>query len=294
MSVFETRIGRRGFLGAIGGTAAAILTGQSAGAAPANPYAPFNIGLQSYSLRHFPLEEALARTQELGLRYWEGYPGHMPITSDLAALARYKGLLSSHGIRMLAYGVVDFTNNESDARKAFEFARAMGVPVLSAHPSPDSFPLLNRLVSEYGILIAIHNHGPDDRLYGTWSEVLAAIHGQNPRIGACDDTGHYLMAGDSPVTAAAKFGKRLYDIHLKAAQEDANHQKVWGDIGQPGSLLDVVGLFRVLQNLRYRRLIAVEYEIHEDDPIPNLRQQLAVLRNYCEAMRTVTVGLPKQ
>jgi hypothetical protein len=49
--------------------------------------------------------------------------------------------------------------------------------------------------------------GLGDELYGSFNKVLKAIQGHNPRIGACDDTGHYLLANESPLSAAMLFGK---------------------------------------------------------------------------------------
>src|SRR5690242_10913972 len=56
---------------------------------PNQPF-PFKLGLQSYSLRKFPLEDALAKTKALGLTWWEGYPGHIPITDDASKIASYR------------------------------------------------------------------------------------------------------------------------------------------------------------------------------------------------------------
>ena len=56
-----------------------------AGLAPAAEYGPFKMGLQSYTLRHFKVDEALARTKELGLHYWESYSAHTPADPARAA-----------------------------------------------------------------------------------------------------------------------------------------------------------------------------------------------------------------
>src|SRR5579859_6071283 len=118
-------------------------SGQNRRSGAQDPYAPFRVGLQSYSLRHFGLDDALAKTQELDLHYWEAFPDHMPITADSATISDYKAKLAAHDIRLLAYGVVDFSSDEADARRKFDFARAMNIPVLSAYPSPDSLGLLD-------------------------------------------------------------------------------------------------------------------------------------------------------
>ncbi len=241
-------------------------------------YDRFHMGLQSYSLRHFPVDDALAKTQSLGLHWWEAYPDHFPITEDPKVISEYQEKLKAHDIRMPTYGVVDFSNNEADARRKFAFAKAMGITTLSASPQPDSFPLLDKLVAEYNIRIAIHNHGPGDALYDTYEKVLAAIQGHDPRIGACLDTGHLLRSDESPVNAAAKYGNRLYGLHLKNVKNGDNGQKEFTEIGATGGLLDTIGLFKVLRRVHYQGVVSLEYEEHEDDPMPYIEQCFAALR----------------
>ncbi len=244
-----------------------------------NPYGPFRMGIQSYSLRGSSFDEMLARTQSLGLRWLEAYPGHMPITDDPAAIAAYKAKLRAYNITLAAYGVVNFRNDEADARRTFAFAKALDIPTLSADPDPDAFGLLDKLCEEYKINIAIHNHGPGNR-YAKWETILAAIEGHSPRIGACDDTGHYLRADEDPVTAAAKFGKRLYGVHLKDVGQDAQGKPAFTEIGK--GRLDTVILLKTLNANGFpkRGIIALEYEEHEDNPMPYIEECLAATRRF--------------
>ena len=155
-----------------------------------SPYVPFKMGIQSYSLRHYDFDEALKKSRELGLKYWESFSKHIPITDAPAALTDAKKKLADSGITLLAYGVQRFTKSTDENRKQFEFARTMGINSISADPDPDSFDSLDKLVDEYKINIAIHNHGPGDKKYGKIAQVAAAIRNHHERIGACVDTGH--------------------------------------------------------------------------------------------------------
>jgi len=121
-----------------------------AGHAP-NPYRPFRMAIQSYTLRNFKLDEALAKTKALGLNFWEGWDGHLPVTDDPGQIAMYKQKLAANGITMPTYGVVGFSTDEADARKKFVFAKAMGIRTLSAYPSYDSLTLLDKLTEEFKI-----------------------------------------------------------------------------------------------------------------------------------------------
>lgn len=252
-----------------------------------SPYGPFKMGVQSYSLRHFGLDEALDLTNQMGLQYWEAFPDHLPITEDPKQIALYKQKLSDHKIRLMAYGVVSFSNNEQDARRTFNFAKVMNIPVLSSYPSPDSFDLLDRLTAEYKILLAIHNHGPGDNLYDLPEKTIKAIQGHSVHIGECLDTGHMLRSDRDPVEAAAMFGKRLYDVHLKAVKIAPDGSRVFTEIGDPNSLLNTVAFLRLLRKLHYDRLIALEYEIHEENPVPYMKECLASVQ---KAISTIMAG----
>jgi len=54
------------------------------GAAAAAPGGEPRLGIQMYSLRGYPVDEALAHVKDLGLEFIELYPGMFPVTEDLA------------------------------------------------------------------------------------------------------------------------------------------------------------------------------------------------------------------
>jgi hypothetical protein len=68
-------------------------------------------------------------------------------------------LLKEYDVTLLAYGVVGFSSDETKAREIFDFAKAIGLTSISANPKKDAatFDLLDRLVEEYDIPVAIHN-----------------------------------------------------------------------------------------------------------------------------------------
>ena len=287
-------LSRRTLLGRwmAGAAAVPMLTPLLAGArqtlVPVKPY-PFKLGLQSYSLRNFALDDALAKTKALGLTWWEGYPGHIPMTDDPTKIAAYRQALQTHGVRMISYGVIDFTNDEADARKKFQFAKSMGIGTLTAAPKPDALPLLDKLTQEYGINIGIHNHGPDDQQWGDWQTILAAIKDLNVRVGACDDTGHYLRADKNPITAAVQFGKHLHSIHLKTVELGPNGTKRFVPIGTTGALLDAVQLLRFLKEHQYTGIMAIEEEEQPDNPTPLIAKSVEAMRRYIDTVNNVTL-----
>ncbi len=250
----------------------------------ANPYVPFRMGIQSYSLRHFKTDEMLARVKDLGLHTLEAYPAHFPMTDDPKILDGYKEQLKASGIQLVAYGVLNFSGDEADARRKFAFGKAMGVEVLTASPKPEAFPILDKLVDEYKINIAIHNHGPGD-MYDVEDKLRKAIEGHNPRIGSCNDTGHYLLSDVSPVLVAKDLGSRTYDVHLKNVKVGMMGKKEFTEVGATGGLLDTVALFRVLIEAGYKGPIMLEYEEHPDDPMPQIKACLEATQRYTKTCR---------
>jgi inosose dehydratase len=241
----------------------------------ANPYGGFKMGIQSYSLRHFDTDEALAKTKELGLTYWESFNKHFPVSDSSAKIADYKKKLADAGIKLIAYGVQGFGKDTDANRKEFEFAKAMGIAVISADPAPEAFDNLDKLVEEYRINIAIHNHGPGSR-YDKIESVTRAIQNHHERIGACVDTGHYLRSDVNPVAAIEAFGARTYGVHLKDVKKLPDGKKKFAILGQGD--LDVVGCLKLLKKLKFEHCMSLEYEENEQNPIADIQQCLEAVR----------------
>lgn len=236
-----------------------------------NPYAPFMMGVQSYSMRKMGLEAMLQATRSLGLQSIEAFMAHLPYFSPPEQWGALKETVARSGVRVLAYGVVSFGADEKAARAVFEFARAMDIPVITADPAPESFRYLARLCEEFKIPIAIHNHGPNTR-YDSIRTVEDAMRGQPDWIGACIDTAHFLRSGENPVEAVQRFGKRVYAVHLKDVKDRTRYTL----LGQGD--LDLVGFLRALRRSGFKGCLALEYEENPDDPLPDLRACLDAVR----------------
>lgn len=259
------------------GVAALALARNAVSADTRDPYLGLKMGLQSYSLREFKVEEALEHTKALGLKYWESYPGHLPIGSLPKHIENQKEMLAKAGVTLLAYGVVSFDSNENAAREKFDYAKAMGMKSLSADPNPDAatFDMLDKLVAEYDIAIAIHNHGPGHR-YNKISDVEKVVKDRHPKIGACVDTGHYLRSDEDPVEAVQRLGKRVFGVHLKDVKSLPDGKKQFKIAGEGD--LKVTELLKALKALKYEYCVAVEYEENAKNPLPDIEACLKHVR----------------
>ena len=264
---------RRQFVRVVAGASVASLVGRAWGAdASAAPA----IGIQMYSLRGYDVDTAIEHAYNLGFRSLEFYPGQMAINSTSEQIAALKAKLASRGMTISAHGVNRFTKDHEANRKIFAFVKAAGIKNLSADPDPDSFESLNKLVAEYDVRVAIHNHGPKHR-YNKVIDVLNAVEKYDVRIGACADLGHYIRSAESPVEVIRSLGKRLYGVHLKDFAEQADKTK--GVILGQGHL-DVVGVFQALKQVNFPAdgAISLEYEENPKDPLADIRQCAAVAR----------------
>lgn len=239
-----------------------------------NQYGGFNLGLQSYTLRNFPVDQALEEINKLGLHSVELFSAHFPLKSTDSEIEAMKSRTAALGIKITGHGVNPFTKDHDANRRWFEFAKKAGIRNISADPTEDAFGSLDKLCEEFDIRIAIHNHGPGAR-YDKVSDVLNAIKGHHPHIGACADLGHYIRSAEDPVRVINLLEGRLYGIHLKDFADQKSKTK--GVILGKGHL-DVVGVFKALKKVNFPAdgCLALEYEENPKDPLAEVKECLAV------------------
>ena len=241
-----------------------------------DPYRGLPIGVQSFSLRNYNVVDAIRHIQGMGLHFVEFYSKHLNPNATAAQLAENRQLLERAKVTLSAHGVNRFSKDHEANRKVFEFAKRAGVRNITANPTPDSFDSLDKLVAEYNIRIAIHNHGPG-ALYDSIDSVKKAVDGHHKLIGACVDTGHFIRSKEDPVKAVHELGPRVFGIHMKdeEKQEKKSHNVVIGS-----GHLDVLGLFKALKKVSFPAdgSLSLEYEANPSNPIDDMKQCLAVAR----------------
>jgi inosose dehydratase len=215
------------------------------------PFGRWPIGIQSYSLRKFPVDEAIRHTQGLQLHNLEFFSGHFPLNAADDEIEEMLATLRRNKLNLRAHGVNGFTADHEANRAVFEFAKKAGIRNITANPEADSFDSLDRLVDEFDIRICIHNHGPR-ALYDTLDDVANAIQGRHKNIGACIDTGHTLRSNEDPVEWIKTLGPRVFALHLKDVAEKTaqTHDVVIGT-----AHLRLVDLFKSLGDAASRTTV---------------------------------------
>ena len=146
---------------------------------------PIRLGLASYTFRTFSREQLIGFMKQLDVFALNAkdVKDHLPMDSgaEASAVADY----SAAGIKLHAAGVIYFEKDEdADIRAKFEYCKRAGIGVIAAgDPTPVTLPRIEKFVKEYDIRIAIHNHGPEDKMWPSPLDVLQAVKNMDPRIG---------------------------------------------------------------------------------------------------------------
>src|SRR3954463_1215913 len=191
------------------------------------PWHGLKVGCATYtfSQQFKTAEEAIKGIQRVGLTYCSIKDVHLPFKSTpeerKATVAKFKAA----GITPLSVGNITLKNDEAQVRAMFEYTRDVGVPVMVCAPEKAALPICEKMVKEFNIKMAIHNHGPEDHNFPSPYDVIDAVKNMDERIGCCIDVGHAARAAAAPAEAIAKIGPRVYDIHLKDLQRIEKNSK---------------------------------------------------------------------
>jgi len=277
----NARVSRRRFVAATSAASAAVLAWPSltTAAGKDDEWGGFHVGVQTISLRKYGLPEVMRHLQGMGVRYVEISAGsHLRATASDEQIATARQLAADAGLTITAQGVNRFSKDHAANRLVFEFAKKLGIRTITANPQPDAetFASLDKLVAEYDLRIAIHNHGPGS-LYDKLDSVVKAIKDHDPRIGACVDCGHFLSSGEDPVRCILTLNNRVHGVHLK---DHAEFGKKSDNVVLGKGHLDVVALFKALRQIQFPAdgALSLEYEAHPDNPLDDLKACLAIAK----------------
>lgn len=258
-------------------------TAPSTGLASIDPWRGLRAGVATYSLRKLPTEDAIKAIARVGLKHASIKDFHLPLKSTAEERKRIAGQFRAAGIEPLSCGVITTAGDEANIRQAFEYARDIGVGVIVGKPTPDSFPLLDQLVKEFDIRLAIHNHGPEDKVYPTPYDALKMAEKFDARIGLCLDIGHTARAGLDPAEVIRKTAPRLFDVHMKDVT--ATHGKnpaVEIEVGR--GVLDVRAIMRALLDVKFAGHLGFEHERDAADPLPGLAESVGYVKGVLAGM----------
>ena len=242
-----------------------------------NGVPPIHLGIASYTFRNFERAGLIGFLKQLNVSTvnLKDTKDHLPFDAqpESAALADY----AAAGIKLHAAGTIYFEKDEDpDIRGKFEYCKRAGIAVIVAgDPAPETLPRIEKFVREYDIRFAIHNHGPEDKLWHSPLDVLKAVKNMDPRMGCCIDVGHTVRAGSDVVQAIREVGPRLFNVHIKDLS-DFNDKESQVAVGE--GKMPVPKIFQALVAIGYQGYVDLEYEIFPDNPMPGVLASFAYMR----------------
>jgi sugar phosphate isomerase/epimerase len=241
------------------------------------------LGLASYTFRNFTRAQLIGFMKQLKISDLNAkdVKDHLPTEpkAEETALADY----AAAGIKLHAAGAIYFPkDDDSDIKSKFEYAKRAGIGVIVAgDPAPETLPRIERFVKDYDIKIAIHNHGPEDKVWPSPLDVLKAVRTMDSRIGCCLDVGHAARAGTDVVNAIHAIGPRLFNIHMK---DLGNFSEKDSQVAVGNGKMPVKRIFGALIAVKYDGFVDLEYEIQPDDPMPGVISSFAYMRGILAGM----------
>ncbi|MEO6219349.1 MAG: sugar phosphate isomerase/epimerase [Ginsengibacter sp.] len=245
-----------------------------------DPWKDLKIGIASYTFRKLSVEETIKAIQRLSLHYVSIKDFHLALDSTTDERKAVIQKFTKAGITPLSCGNITMQNDEKDIRRAFEYARDCNLPTIVCSPDPGSMAILDKMVKEYDIKLAIHNHGPEDKRFPSPYDAYKAVQGFDKRIGLCIDVGHTARAKVNPAEAIIKCRERLYDLHIK----DIDTTESQGTTIEGGrGVLDLPEILHSLLKIKYDRLVSIEYEGWENDPLPAVAETVGYIKGLLAA-----------
>lgn len=282
------RTSRRSFLGAAGVTGLSTALPRSASAAiDATPWG-IKLGIATYTFREFDRAQAIdfikqVKTPWVSVKQ-EGVKGkyHWDMKAPEAEQMKAKQDFAAAGLKVMSAGNTDMKALTAEGlRPLFVWAKEAGVPMLVAAPLHENIGVIEGLIKEFDVKVAIHNHGPEDKNFPTPESVLEAVKGRDPRLGLCMDVGHSSRTGTDVVKAIAQAGPRLLDMHIKdlAFFKDTPEKKAKDsqcDVGD--GAMPIPQIFKQLKKMNYQGCVNLEYEINAKDPIVGVQRSFSYMR----------------
>jgi sugar phosphate isomerase/epimerase len=276
----------------MGAGAAAVLAPSLAWAGASGPRGKahrLKVGLASYSMRKFTLDQTLDLCREADIAYINFKDFHLPMTDSADQVAAARKKIAAAGLSVMGGGTITFKNDPASVRANFEYARRCGFPLMvsalatdpATTPVKETFDLIEKMIKEFDIKVALHNHGPEDKFFPAPQDAYRLLQGRDQRFGLCMDIGHAARAGADPVKVVEECKDRLLDLHLK----DLLDKTAKGSQTEVGKgVLDIPALFRALQKIGFTGHCGLEYEINADNPTVGIKESFSYMRGVLDAI----------
>lgn len=219
----------------------------------------FNLGIAGYSFAFYKdqPDEAIRLLKETGITRITLKDFHLPMQCTEDICKRIIAKFSVEGIDVYGLGVI-YMKSPEEVRNAFHYAARAGAGMIIGSPIPEVLDVVEEEVKKRNIRIAIHNHGPEDKIYPDIDIIHEKITKRDRRIGICLDIGHSFRCNHQPAAMLERYHDRVIDMHIK----DVTIQKPDGKSTIPGrGVIDLEKFFATVKKVGYTGMCSLEYEI---------------------------------
>lgn len=260
---------RRSFVkNTLGALAVASLPGTELKAAPKSSYIP-KLGVAGYSFVNFNLDDSLKMMKRLEIKYLCIKDFHLPFKSTNQQIQDFHKKLADYGVKGYAVGPIYVNKSRKEIDDAFDYAKRVGVDLIVGIPKIEDLAYVSQKTDEYGIRFAIHNHGPQDKLYPNATVVYNYVKSLSPRLGLCFDMGHNSRDGQDSVKDLKRYANRIFDMHFKDITEPTN-EGVTTELGK--GIMDIPKFMKTLKEINYQGVCSLEHEKDMKDPLAGIAE----------------------
>lgn len=234
----------------------------------------FTLGMAGYTFREFSVEQTIEMMKKIGVTFLSLKDFHMPMNSTKQQIDSVINKFKNAGITVYTVGVVYMKTKEA-VDQAFEYAKMAGVRMIVGAPEYELLPYVEKKVKEYDFRLAIHNHGPDNPLFPNATDIWDHVKNLDQRMGICIDIGHTMRDGADPAADIIKYGKRIYDVHIKDVTKSTKEGETV-EIGR--GIIDIPGVISALRKINYSGKCSLEYEKDMKDPLAGIAESLGYFK----------------
>jgi len=265
----------------IGGAAVLpLLAGSNAMAATKDKESNLQLGMAGYTFAKFDVEKSIAMMKRVGVTNLSLKDFHLPLNSPPEKIQSVLAQFKDAGINIYAVGVIYMKTKEA-VDEAFEYAKKVGVSLIVGVPNPELLDYTEEKVKSTNIRIAIHNHGPEDKLYPSPKNVHDLIKNRDAKMGLCIDIGHSTRAGQDPAKAVTEYKQRVFDLHIKDVSAAVKEGKAM-EVGR--GVIDFPAFVKALDKIKYQGQCSFEFEKDMTDSLPGIAESVGFFKG---VVRTV-------
>lgn len=234
----------------------------------------FRIGVAGYSYRKFDIDQTLKYLQSMDVKYLSVKDFWLPLDSTVEQMDAFKAKCASYGVEGYILGPI-YMRTQEQVDKTFEYVARYGSDMFIGVPNYELLDYVLAKVKETGIRVAIHTHGPDGAAFPDIRTIVEMVKDPSLGVGCCMDLGHTFRSGYDVAKDIRKYGKWIYDIHIKDETAASKAGKTW-EMGR--GVMDFEPIVKALRKIGYKGVVSLEFEKNANDPHPGVAESIGYLR----------------